>query len=79
LARPALQLELESLRKADEIHAGVVHLSGRRFQQDTIPDMEGFVREAEFLMRGVNSADVVLGIVDHSRYNPVLEVGDRHF
>lgn len=79
MARPALQLDLESLRKADDIYAGVVHLSGRRFQQDTIPDMEGFVREAEFLMRGVNSADVVLGIFDHSRYNPVLEVGDRHF
>ncbi len=41
--------------------------------------MDGFVREAELLMRGVNSADVVLGIFDHSRYNPVLEVGDRHF
>jgi DNA-binding CsgD family transcriptional regulator len=79
LARTALPLDLESLRKSDDIYASVVNLSGRRFQQDTIPEMENFVREAELLMRGVNSADVVLGIFDHSRYNPVLEVGDRHF
>lgn len=47
--------------------------------QSTIPDMNSFVQEAELLMRGVNSADVVLGIFDHNRYTPVLEIGDREF
>lgn len=79
LSRTALPLDLESLHKANEMYADVVHLSGRRFEHDAIPDMDGFVREAELLMRGVNGADVVLGIFDHSRYNPVLEVGDKHF
>jgi DNA-binding CsgD family transcriptional regulator len=79
MPRQTLDLELRPLRKADEIHAGVVELSRRRFQRDRIPEMDDFVREAELLMRGVNSADVVLGIFDHNTYNPVLEVGDRQF
>ncbi len=74
-----LELELRHLRKADEIHAGVMELSRRRFQRDRIPAMDDFIRDAELLMRGVNSADVVLGIFDHNTYNPVLEVGDRLF
>ena len=37
------------------------------------------MREAELLLRGVNSADVVLGIFDHNRYNPVIEIGDKDF
>ncbi|WP_373058302.1 hypothetical protein [Gemmatimonas sp.] len=41
--------------------------------------MGNFIREAELLMRGVNSADVVLGIFDHNSCDPVLEVGDRQF
>lgn len=79
MAASASEIELGILRRAGEIHAQVAHLSRRLFQQDTIGDMEGFVREAELLLRGVNSADVVLGIVDHNTYNPVLEVGDRNF
>jgi DNA-binding CsgD family transcriptional regulator len=75
----SLDTELRNLRKADEIHTQVVALSRRLFQQDTIRDMDGFVREAELLLRGVNSEDVVLGIFDHNTYNPVLEVGDRNF
>lgn len=70
---------LDHLRKAGEIHAQVVRLSRRLFVEDTIRDMDGFVREATLLLRGVNSADVVLGIFDHNRYNPVLEVGDKDF
>ncbi len=57
----------------------MAQLSRRLFVEDTIRDMDGFVREAELLLRGVNSADVVLGIFDHNRYTPVLEVGDRDF
>ena len=79
MAASASEIELGILRRAGEIHAQVAHLSRRLFQQDTIGDMEGFVREAELLLRGVNSADVVLGIFDHNTYNPVLEVGDRNF
>jgi DNA-binding CsgD family transcriptional regulator len=79
MSRTAAEIELGNLRKADEIHARVAQLSQRLFAQDTIPDMDGFVREAELLLRGVNSADVVLGIFDHNRYNPVLEIGDRDF
>jgi DNA-binding CsgD family transcriptional regulator len=70
---------LENLRKAGEIHAQVARLSRRLFVEDTIRDMDGFVREASLLLRGVNSADVVLGIFDHNRYTPVLEVGDKDF
>ncbi len=79
MSRTAAELELGNLRKADEIYDRVAQLSRRLFVQDTIPDMDGFVREAELLLRGVNSADVVLGIFDHNRYNPVLEIGDRDF
>lgn len=79
MSRSAGEIELANLRKADEIQGRVVQLSQRLFAQDAIPDMEGFVREAELLLRGVNSADVVLGIFDHNRYNPVLEIGDRDF
>ncbi len=79
MARSASEIELGNLRKADEIYAQVAALSRRLFPQDTIRDMESFVREAELLLRGVNSADVVLGIFDHNTYNPVLEVGDRDF
>jgi DNA-binding CsgD family transcriptional regulator len=70
---------LDHLRRADEIHAQVVRLSQRLFVEDSIGDMESFVREATLLLRGVNSADVVLGIFDHNQYNPVLEVGDKDF
>jgi DNA-binding CsgD family transcriptional regulator len=73
------ELELRNLRKADEIQASVARLSGKYFVEDTIRDMDGFVREAELLLRGVNSADVVLAIFDHNRYNPVLEIGAREF
>jgi DNA-binding CsgD family transcriptional regulator len=73
------ETELSILRKADAIYDRVAELSRRSFEQDAIPDMDGFVREAELLLRGVNSADVVLGIFDHNRYNPVLEIGDRDF
>ncbi len=79
MLRPAAQVELDTLRKADAIYDHVVRLSRRLFVQDTIPDMNSFVREAELLMRGVTSADVVLGIFDHNRYTPVLEIGDRDF
>ncbi len=79
MTQTASALEIGVLRKADAIHSSVLQLSQRRFHQDTIGDMEGFVREAEMLMRGVNSADVVLGIFDHNLYNPVLEVGDLEF
>jgi DNA-binding CsgD family transcriptional regulator len=73
------EIELSNLRKADAIYDRVAELSRRMFVQDSIPDMEGFVREAELLLRGLNSADVVLGIFDHNRYNPVVEIGDRQF
>jgi len=79
MARSASEIELGNLRMADAIYAQVAALSRRLFPQDTIRDMESFVREAELLLRGVNSADVVLGIFDHNTYNPVLEVGDRNF
>ena len=79
MALSASEIELGNLRKADAIYAQVVALSRLLFPQDTIRDMESFVREAELLLRGVNSADVVLGIFDHNTYNPVLEVGDRNF
>jgi DNA-binding CsgD family transcriptional regulator len=73
------EAELQSLRLADEILDRVVLLSRRLFVEDTIPDMSDFVREAELLLRGVNSEDVVLGIWDHNRYAPVLEAGDKDF
>lgn len=79
MSRTAAEVELGNLRKAHEIHDRVVALSRRLFVQDRIPDMDGFVREAELLLRGVNSTDVVLGIFDHNRYNPVIEVGDQDF
>jgi DNA-binding CsgD family transcriptional regulator len=79
MALSGSDIELSHLRKAGEIHAQVAALSRRLFQQDTIRDMDSFVREAELLLRGVNSADVVLGIFDHNTYNPVLEVGDKNF
>jgi DNA-binding CsgD family transcriptional regulator len=76
---PSSNIALANLRKADEIHGAVARLSRRLFVEDTIRDMAGFVREAELLLRGMNSADVVLGIFDHNTYNPVLEVGDADF
>jgi DNA-binding CsgD family transcriptional regulator len=79
MSRTAAEIELGNLRKADEIHDRVAMLSRRLFVQDAIPDMDGFVREAELLLRGVNSADVVLGIFDHNKYNPVIEIGDADF
>lgn len=79
MSRTAADIELGNLRKADEIYDRVALLSRRLFVQDTIPDMDGFVRDAELLLRGVNSADVVLGIFDHNKYNPVIEIGDKDF
>ena len=72
-------IALASLRKADENHAAVAQRSSRLFVEDTIRDMEGFGREAELLLRGLHSADVALGVFDHNRYNPVVEVGDADF
>lgn len=79
MSQSSPEIELNNLRKADEVYDRVAALSRRLFDQDSIPDMDGFIREAELLLRGVNSADVVLGIFDHNRYNPVIEVGDRDF
>ncbi len=79
MSRTAAEIELGILRKADDIYDRVALLSRRLFVQDAIPDMDGFVREAELLLRGVNSADVVLGIFDHNKYNPVIEIGDGNF
>ncbi len=72
-------IELANLRRAGEIYDRVVSLSRRFFTKDAVKDMEEFVRQAELLLQGVNSADVVLGIFDHNRYTPVVEVGDREF
>lgn len=79
MSRTTAEIELGNLRKADAIYERVALLSRRLFVQDEIPDMDGFVREAELLLRGVNSSDVVLGIFDHNRYNPVIEIGDQDF
>ncbi len=73
------ETELSNLRRADEIHDRVVSLSRRLFTEGTVRDMDEFVRQAELLLQGVNNADVVLGIFDHNRYAPVIEVGDREF
>jgi DNA-binding CsgD family transcriptional regulator len=79
MSRSSAAIELGNLRKADEIQTRVALLSRRLFVEGAIPDMDGFVREAALLLRGVNSADVVLGIFDHNSYNPVIEIGDAEF
>lgn len=70
---------LESLRKGDELYNKVLALSENAFVKDEIGDMSSFIQEAAFILQGVKGTDAVIGIFDHNRYSPVLEVGSEEF
>jgi DNA-binding CsgD family transcriptional regulator len=70
---------LGRLHDADFLYNKIVTLSEEYFENDTIPDMENFKREAALLLRGVKGTDAVIGIFNHHTYSPVLEVGEKEF
>lgn len=70
---------LRRLQNADILYNRIVTLSESYFENDDIPDMENFKREAELLLRGVKGTDAVIGIFNHRTYLPVLEVGEKEF
>lgn len=67
------------LADADNLYKKTLALSESYFEEDQIGDMTGFMREAEFLLRGVKGTDAVIGIFDHHSYSPVLTVGEKEF
>jgi DNA-binding CsgD family transcriptional regulator len=70
---------LGRLQNADLLYNKIVTLSEGYFENNEIPDMENFKREAELLLKGVKGTDAVIGIFNHRTYSPVLEVGEKEF
>lgn len=67
------------LQDADILYNRILNLSENYFEQDEIAEKDSFMREAEFLLRGVRGTDAVIGIFNHNSYSPVLEVGEKEF
>jgi len=70
---------ISRLQEADRLHKRVLALSEKFFVNDTIGDMAEFLREAEFLLKGVKGTDAVIGIFNHTTYSTELEVGHQEF
>jgi len=70
---------ISRLQEADRLHKRVLALSEKFFVNDTIGDMAEFLREAEFLLKGVKGTDAVMGIFNHTTYSTELEVGHQEF
>ncbi len=67
------------LQDAEILYNRILDISENYFVHDVIAEKDSFLREAEFLLRGVRGTDAVIGIFNHNSYTPVLEVGEKEF
>jgi DNA-binding CsgD family transcriptional regulator len=67
------------LQDAEILYTKMLDMSENYFVQDEIAEKDNFMREAEFLLKGVKGTDAVIGIFNHNNYLPVLEVGEKEF
>jgi DNA-binding CsgD family transcriptional regulator len=74
-----MESSFSRLQDADILYNKILNLSENYFEQDEIGERESFMREAEFLLRGVRGTDAVIGIFNHHSYLPELEVGEKEF
>jgi DNA-binding CsgD family transcriptional regulator len=74
-----MESSFSRLQDADILYNKILELSENYFEQDAIGERESFMREAEFLLRGVRGTDAVIGIFNHHSYLPELEVGEKEF
>lgn len=70
---------LLGLQKAEAIYGRVIKLSGLAFRAEDLADKQEHLKELEFLLEGVRSAETILTIFNHKTYLPELEVGQESF
>jgi hypothetical protein len=74
-----MESSFSRLQDADILYNKILNLSENYFEQDEIGERDSFMKEAEFLLRGVRGTDAVIGIFNHHSYLPELEVGEKEF
>ena len=70
---------LLSLKKSEAIYKKVAKLSRYIFNGDSLADRDSYMKELEFLLKGIKGADAHLTIFNHKTFAPELEVGHIEF
>lgn len=70
---------LIGLRKAEAIYDRVIELSDYIFREDELANKDDYLRELEYLLKGVKGTETILTIFNHKTYSPELEVGNIEF
>lgn len=70
---------LLGLRRSEAIHAKVAELSERAFGKADLVDKAAYMKELEFVLRGIQGTDTQLAIFNHETYVTELEVGHLDF
>ena len=71
--------QFNKLLEADIIYKRVLQISENYFKNDTVGDIESFVKKIEFMFHSFKTNDVIVGIFNHNTYSSVIEVGSKSF
>jgi DNA-binding CsgD family transcriptional regulator len=70
---------LLGLKKSEAIYNTVAEISQHVFKDDSIEDRDDYIKELEFLLKGIRGTESHLTIFNHETFAPELEVGHMEF